>query len=166
MSFKLIYFFLFVSAIPDQPPKIENLMDTYVLDDLIVAQCISGIGDPKPTITWFVNKQPITNKLATRELIPLNESPNPLKSTTVQLKYHVEKKLPQNKARITIEITCVSHTEGISPIVAPPMNTTRIINIIDQNQIVNNQKLLSSFSGGGKMFGSLGVVLVGLVMWC
>ncbi|XP_019872535.2 uncharacterized protein LOC109600798 [Aethina tumida] len=134
-----------VAVIPKNPPQIEQLSDSYSTGALLVAICTSGMGDPKPRLTWYVNK----------ELVPLNqvkELPSKsvadnknnnvvLKNAVSKLTLTLDKKLTGTEPSTSFEIKCVSSTDGINPNIAPHLSTTRNIMIIDENQLVNNQKL-------------------------
>ncbi|XP_063917226.1 uncharacterized protein LOC135132935 isoform X2 [Zophobas morio] len=161
-----------VAAVPEDRPKIEGISDSYLIGDLLIAQCTSGLGDPKPLLTWYVNKQPMTGK-SVRELNSafVTETHNDrihLKSTTTQLRLLLDKKLVQNRPKTPLEVTCESSTEGINQAVAPPLSSTKIVMILDQNQLVNNQKLHSPYSGGSKTTEKIAIVLflVIFVRWC
>jgi hypothetical protein len=159
-----------VAAVPDERPKIEGLADTYLIGDLLVAHCTSGLGDPKPTISWYVNKQPIPGK-PVRDQTTIPEDQNDrihLKSTTTQLRLPLDKKLVQNRARTLLEIMCESSMDGINQAVAPPLISTKTVIILDQNQLVNNQKLHSPYSAGSRAVEGLATVfvLVVLARWC
>ncbi|XP_044252540.1 uncharacterized protein LOC123003679 isoform X1 [Tribolium madens] len=160
-----------VAALPEERPKIEHLQDSYLLGDELRAKCTSGFGDPKPTLTWYLNKQPVSGKLI-QELSSSPTKPSTdrihLKSTISILSLHLDKKIAQNRARTPLEISCESSIDGINQAVAPPLTTTKTIMVLDQNQIVNNQKLHSPYSGGSKVAQKVATVVLLVVgaRWC
>lgn len=55
----LRFFFLIVPALPKGDVIIEGLDASYYTGDLLTAKCTSPAADPPPTITWYINNQPV-----------------------------------------------------------------------------------------------------------
>jgi hypothetical protein len=153
----LFYILFFSPAVPDERPKIEGLADTYLIGDLLVAHCTSGLGDPKPTISWYVNKQPIPgNPVRDQTTIPEDQNDRiHLKSTTTQLRLPLDKKLVQNRARTPLEIMCESSMDGINQAVAPPLISTKTVIILGPEPAGQQSKIaltvLGWVEGGGRV---------------
>lgn len=70
-----------------------------------------------------------------------------LSSTSSQLKLVVDKKLIKNQASASLQISCVSSIKDLNPSVAPPLKISKNVVILDQNQMINNEKLHWSDDG-------------------
>ncbi|KAF7279289.1 hypothetical protein GWI33_007422 [Rhynchophorus ferrugineus] len=132
-----------VAALPEKAPIMEGLSGSYTLGDTLSATCTSDFGDPKPTLTFYINKKPVSLDYIkvlnsdSNYQHPYQGNSYLLKNTRIQLRMKIGKSMSVN-ARA--EITCVSTTDGIGLAAAPSLRTSRNFSIIDPNQIVNNQK--------------------------
>ncbi|CAH0562665.1 unnamed protein product [Brassicogethes aeneus] len=135
-----------VAAIPKHPPLIDGLADTYTTGSMLLATCTSGLGDPKPRITWFVNNKmaPINQvkDLPSKPAQPdtTGNSNIMLKQSISQLRIPLDKKYTGTQPSTSLEVRCVSSVDGINSNIAPHLSATRNIMIMDENQLVNNQK--------------------------
>ncbi|XP_050315664.1 uncharacterized protein LOC126750177 [Anthonomus grandis grandis] len=134
-----------VAALPEEPPMIDGLKSTYTLGESMVATCTSGLGDPKPHLKFYMNKLPVSHAVV-RDISP--ESPlftDPqtglqLKRGKIQIRMILDKKPSGANINAPTELSCVSSTEGLDANAAPPVVTTRTFTLVDQKQVVNNQK--------------------------
>ncbi|XP_060533194.1 uncharacterized protein LOC132706103 [Cylas formicarius] len=148
-----------VAAIPDEYPAIEDVRNSYVTGELLYATCTSGPGDPKPNLKFYVNKQAVPHVSEKVVKVPGDETNGRVKlqKATIQLHLLLDKKTIPSLTGTSLEISCISSTEGISPLLSPPLASSKNVMIINPNQNVNNQKfhwpqssartLLSTFFG-------------------
>ncbi|CAH0551851.1 unnamed protein product [Brassicogethes aeneus] len=97
----------------------------------------------------------------------VTESPNSrtkLKNSILQLRLPIEKKLIGKEASTNMEIKCISSMDGINPSLAPPLSSIRNIMIVDEHQLVNNQKLHWPNSAATSIMWSLTVIILGMLM--
>lgn len=55
--------FRWVSVLPQQKPKIENLAETYRVGDYLRVKCISAPGNPTPNLIFYINGQQVNQLL-------------------------------------------------------------------------------------------------------
>lgn len=133
------------AALPKDPPTISGLSDNYQAGDLIQAICTSGLGDPQPRLTWYVNKQAVPSKtvknLPAETVTDKQNDKIKLKNSVLQLRLALDKKLTGKEPSSNLEVKCVASTDGIGPSLAVPLSTVRNIMVVDEHMLVNNQKL-------------------------
>ncbi|XP_044751233.1 uncharacterized protein LOC123311392 [Coccinella septempunctata] len=158
-----------MAVIPRNNPTVEGVRDSYLIGDLLVGTCTSGLGDPKPLISWFLNDAPV-DKNFVRELTqrptPHNQKDGEVKlqGTTVQLRLPLDKRIVSNKTITNLNLTCLQSTDMIAA-ASLSRNTTKIIAVTEEI-LVTNQKLYGFFGASSriKLSGCLMfVVIVGVV---
>lgn len=55
-----MHFTKFVTALPKGEITIDGLDASYYPGDLLTAKCTSPAADPAPTISWYINREPVT----------------------------------------------------------------------------------------------------------
>ncbi|KAK9870364.1 hypothetical protein WA026_007932 [Henosepilachna vigintioctopunctata] len=158
-----------VAAIPQNNPTIEGMNDRYLVGETIVATCSSGLGDPKPSISWSINGQMVNGKFL-KELPQRlsfsydNDEKIKLRSTVVQLRFPVEKPLNDNR-RNTILFTCVQSTEILGNVIGIPRNITKAIRVSTEEESLNNQKLYGFFGSASTICPTCLIIVIASVMW-
>lgn len=130
-----------VAALPDEPPIIEGIKNTYKLGADLLATCTSGLGDPKPILTFYINKEPILKGFITEmnaDAIYHHDQSNEinLRKSKIRIRIPLDGKYLNGPN----EISCVSSFDDISSSAALSLSTSRTFSITDPNQIVNNQR--------------------------
>ncbi|CAH1129652.1 unnamed protein product [Ceutorhynchus assimilis] len=146
-----------VAALPEEPPVIEGLKSAYSLGDSLVATCTSGLGDPRPDLKFYINKQWVTSAFI-RDVSPETIYQDPetgiqLRRSKIQLRMIMNSKIGGANINSQSDLSCVSSIEGLDPNAAPPVTTTRTFTLIDHSQDVNNEKLLAEGMSGSESHG-------------
>ncbi|XP_045470373.1 uncharacterized protein LOC123677728 [Harmonia axyridis] len=157
-----------VAVIPRNNPTIEGMKDRYVVGDYLEGSCTSGLGDPKPIISWYLNNKPVEKNFI-REL---TQRPTPyyqkdgevkLESTTVQLRLPLDKKIIGNKTITYLELACLQSSDMTAAAASLFRNTTKIIALTEE-PLINNQKLYGFFGASSRIQNSS--LLMFIVMLC
>ncbi|KAK9879434.1 hypothetical protein WA026_006504 [Henosepilachna vigintioctopunctata] len=159
-----------MQVIPEGNPTIEGLRDRYLVGDYLVATCSSGLGDPKPTISWYLNRQLVNSKsvkdLSQRAGSSYHDDDKvKLRRTTVQLRLPLDKKLTANKSSSTIELSCLQSMDNLGTTSIYPRNTTRLVRVTTDEQQVKNQKLYGVFGCATSVSATSMIVVYVLIAW-
>ncbi|KAL1502678.1 hypothetical protein ABEB36_007791 [Hypothenemus hampei] len=137
-----------VAALPKEAPVIENLKTTYSLGDALHATCTSGLGDPKPVLKFYMNKQPVASTIAKDlNLDPTHMetwSKTQLSRSKIQIRMILDRKrgtsTPWNINSPT-EILCTSNIESLNSLLVPHASTNQTFVVYDPNQPIRNHEL-------------------------
>ncbi|KAK9873676.1 hypothetical protein WA026_023614 [Henosepilachna vigintioctopunctata] len=139
-----------IAVLPKQNPHIEGLSENYLIGDFLNISCISGLGDPKPTVSWYINKNPVDNKYirepTSKTSLIHEEGGVILQRSSLQLHFPLDREVTKNKEFATIEVACIQTVGDLNPAFVPSRVTKKDIVVSSEHRLVKNQKLYGFFS--------------------
>ncbi|XP_045471942.1 uncharacterized protein LOC123678776 [Harmonia axyridis] len=147
-----------VAVIPQDKPSLDNLNDTYLVGDFLVGKCSTDLGDPAPIITWYINQEEVNPRFYRSSTLHQNIDYK-LARVLSLLRYPLHKNILGNNSYTYVEVTCQQ-----SSIHGSPQNTTRVIRVVSELELVNNHKFFDIFGSKSSVYrASLTTIITALV---